>query len=143
MALAELIKSLGGYSPHERRVARIATRLFDVLEPLHQLKPSDRRLLRIAALLHDSGRAGRAEDHHVRGADAVLDDFTLPLKPSKRRAIGYLVRHHCGRVPPLGCDEILKPGDRRRKLRILLALLRAADGLDSRRIKSPAIIAKR
>jgi exopolyphosphatase/pppGpp-phosphohydrolase len=51
MTVVESIRSLGGCSAHEKRVARIASRLFDVVQPIHGLKRSDRRLLRIAALL--------------------------------------------------------------------------------------------
>ena len=72
----------------------------------------------------------------------VLRTRNLPITPQQRRAVAYLVRYHAGRIPALRQDEILQPGDGRRKLLILLALLRAADGLDSRRISSPAIIAK-
>src|SRR3954449_479784 len=116
----EMIRSLGGCSPHERRVAGIATRLFDLLLPLHSLGAAERRLLRVAALLHDCGRvAVGADGHNVHGATIVGEDRQLPLTASRRRAVASLVRYHCGRVPRLGDDEVLLPGDGRRKLRTL------------------------
>jgi len=136
MVFGDAITALGGYSKHERRVARIARHLFDVLAPLHGLGARERRVLHIAALLHDAADGG---DHHISGAENVLFDRSLEMSARRRRCIAYLVRYHRGHVPGIGRDEILQPGDRRRKMRVLLALLRAADSLDSRRLPRPTI----
>ena len=130
-----------GCSEHERRVATIATRLFDLLAAQHGLSKSYRALLHTAALVHDAARPLGADDHNIRGAELVLEDRSLDLTPWERRAVAYLVRYHRGRVPTAG--EIILPGDGRRKLRVLLALLRAADALDSRRVPAQAIIVRR
>ena len=132
-----------GCSAHERRVTAIALRLFDLLAPVHGLGKSYRKVLRIAALLHDAGRAYGAADHHVNGARMIAEDPSLALSPWQRRAVAYLVRYHCGKVPASSQSKYLQPNDRRRKLRRLLGLLRAADGLDSRRLAASAIIIKR
>jgi exopolyphosphatase/pppGpp-phosphohydrolase len=130
-----------GSSPHERRVAAIAVRLFDELQPCAQMPARFRRILWIAALVHDAGRAFGAKGHEVRGAHMVLEDATLRLTSRQRRRIAYLVRHHRGKVPRAGGDHILQPGDRRRTMRKLLGLLRAADALDSRHAsKEPLFI---
>lgn len=132
-----------GCSAHERRVTVIALRLFDLLAPLHGLGKSYRKVLRAAALLHDAARPLGADNHHIAGARMIFHDEALNICSSQRRRIAYLVRYHCGPVPPSSRSEFLRPDDRRRKMRRLLAFLRAADGLDSRRISASAIIIKR
>jgi exopolyphosphatase/pppGpp-phosphohydrolase len=130
-----------GFSHHERRVAAIALRMFDLLAPRHRLTPDHRRLLRIGALVHDAAKRYGASQHHIRGAQFVLRDRVLPLHSADRRAVAYLVRYHRGDVADV--DGILRPGDGRRKLRILLGLLRAADALDSRHLHATALVIRR
>ncbi len=137
------LRNRAGSSPHERRVTTIALRLFDLLAPLHGLNDSYRKLLRIASLLHDAGRRRGAADHQMTGAAMLSEDHSLPLSSWERRCIAYLIRYHCGKVPPVSRSEFLQPGDGRRKTKLLLGFLCAADGLDSRRISATAIIVKR
>ena len=118
-----------GCSPHERRVATIALRMFDLLAGQHRLGPKYRNLLRIGALLHDAARPLDPPNHHVRGAELVLRDTRLPLPQRHRRAVAYLVRYHRG-----------NPDDAPRNLRVILGLLRAADALDSRHLAASAIV---
>ena len=132
-----------GCSMHERRVTDIALRFFDLLQPIHRLSGRHRDVLRLAALVHDCGRRFGARDHHISGAQLVIQDKLLQLSPRERRSVAYLVRYHCGKVPSLARSEYLRDKDRPRKVRLLLAMLRAADGLDSRRVSATAIIVKR
>ncbi len=53
---------------HERRVARIASHLFDLTRDRHGLGAADRRLLRLACLVHDVGRCVSKADHPAEGA---------------------------------------------------------------------------
>jgi exopolyphosphatase/guanosine-5'-triphosphate,3'-diphosphate pyrophosphatase len=115
--------------------------MFDLLAPQHRLGQDYRRLLRIGALLHDAAKRYGAAEHHRRGAQFVLRDRTLPLTGAQRRAVAYLVRYHRG--PVADVDGLLQPGDGRRKIRILLALLRAADALDSQHLAAQAIVIRR
>ncbi|CAN5496411.1 hypothetical protein BH09PLA1_BH09PLA1_10480 [soil metagenome] len=124
---------------HERRVLIIATKLFDLTEEVHELKPRDRRLLRLAALLHDVGRRFGEKNHPADGARMIEEDGYLPLSARQRRALSYLTRYHRGAVPRLGYDGILRSGDGRKSLLKLLALLRAADTLDSRQLHPPTL----
>ncbi len=142
IARLRLPNGLGG-SRHERRVAAIAVKLFDLLQEQHGLTAEYRNLLRIAALLHDAGRVYGAQGHDVRGARMVLEDRSIRLSPRERRGAAYLVRFHRGPVPAcLQDQDILLAGDKHRKLRILLGILRASDALDSRRLVPTAIIMK-
>jgi exopolyphosphatase/pppGpp-phosphohydrolase len=136
-------RKVGGRgSNHERRVASIAVRLFDLLAGQHGLGGDYRNVLRIAALVHDAAKPQGARGHHIRGAQRVLTDSTLRLTHWQRRAVAFLVRYHRGDVPSRGQEEILIAGDGRGRLRKLLAILRAADALDSRRQSAAAIIVR-
>ena len=125
---------------HERRVAEIAATLFDLTRDFHSLGASERRLLTLAALVHDVGRSVDADGHERHGAAMLLADDSLPITPAERRALAYLTRHHRGRVPSLGDDEILTAHDPRETLRTALALLRAADALDGRSVQRPRLV---
>jgi exopolyphosphatase/pppGpp-phosphohydrolase len=130
-----------GCSDHERRVATIATRLFDLMAPKHQLAATYRELLHLAALLHDAAKPTGSDGHEVRGAEMVMSDPTLRVTPWQRRAVAFLIRYHRGEIP--AADEILQRGDGRRKLYMLLGFLRAADALDRRRVSATALIIRR
>lgn len=129
-----------GSIDHERRVTQIATRLFDLTWPLHGLSRSDRKLLRLAAIVHDVGRSIDDERHPREGARMLLQADHLPLSAAERRALAYLTRYHRGAVPEAGLDRVLSRRDDHERLRLTLALLRAADALDSRAIESPRLV---
>jgi exopolyphosphatase/pppGpp-phosphohydrolase len=128
-----------GKIQHERRVREIATKLFDLTGCIHSLDAHDRRVLCCAALVHDVGRAVDDRTHPTQGARLIERHPTLPLDAIDRRRLIYLTQYHRGAVPELGYDDILRPGDGRRATRLLLALLRTADALDSRQHASPLL----
>lgn len=130
---------LGGID-HERRVRRTAARLFQLARPLHALGPSDLRLLRLAAVVHDVGRCVDDDTHPGEGARLLLAAQHLPLASADRRALAYLTLYHKGKVPDAGQEAILRPGDDAARLRVVLALLRAADALDGRSLQSPRLL---
>jgi exopolyphosphatase/pppGpp-phosphohydrolase len=126
-----------GSTAHERRVARLADLFFEVTHPWHNLTRGDARLLHSAAWVHDVGRAGGAAEHEIRGARMVMSS-ALPLGDAERRRLAFLTRYHKGRVHDPDDLEYFDPSlDRLRELRLLLALLRAADGLDGRDLDPP------
>ena len=128
-----------GRIDHERRVVSIASTLFDLTNSLHGLDGSDLRMLRLAAMVHDVGRAIDDETHPQVGARLIREADDLPLTGGERRWLAYLTNYHKGRVPVAGCDRILRRKDDHRRLLTLLAILRAADAMDSRsRRKRPA-----
>lgn len=124
---------------HERRVARAALALFDLTRRLHGLGPEERLLLRLGAFVHDVGRSIDDKRHPIEGAKMLLDDTSLPLNVVDRRRLAYLTRYHRGAVPEVAYDDILRQGDGRRKMRLILALLRAADTLDNRQLTPPRL----
>ncbi len=129
-----------GRIDHERRVAMVATTLFDLTSDLHELGAPERRLLRLACILHDVGRSLDRKSHPAKGARMIARDTWLPLTPAERRALCYLTHYHRGAVPQNGHDDWLAPEDNRKAMRRILALLRAADALDSRAVIPPRIV---
>ncbi|HLL88579.1 MAG TPA: HD domain-containing protein [Tepidisphaeraceae bacterium] len=128
-----------GTIAHERRVTAIAATLFDLTAHLHRLSPADRKLLLLGCVCHDVGRSVDEDEHPREGARMILQDNWLPITPAERRLLAYFCRYHRGTVPEAGGDAYLLPTDDRRAARLLLALLRAADALDSRSQESPRL----
>jgi exopolyphosphatase/guanosine-5'-triphosphate,3'-diphosphate pyrophosphatase len=126
-----------GQTDHERRVVAIAGTLFDLTHHLHRLRAGDRRLLRLASLMHDVGRRVDDKTHPEVGAAMIARDTHLPISPAQRRALAYLTRYHRGAVPEIGYDDILLAIDRRKSIRMVLAILRVADALDNRNLTPP------
>ncbi len=124
---------------HEARVLTIADELFELLRPHHHLDRFERRMLRLGAMVHDIGRAVNDRRHPHIGCEMLLVDRGLPLSDVERRCLAYLTRYHRGAVPEIGFDDVLRSGDPRRSMRIVLALLRAADSLDGRQHDEPQV----
>lgn len=142
-ALREWVRRKLGVVDHELRVARIAETLFFLTTRWHNLGGAERRTLVMGALVHDVGRSVEDEGHERHGTRMLLDDTSLPLGDTERRRIAFLVRHHKGRVPEKGEEAILDArldAEDLERLRILLGLLRAADGLDSRWRAPPRLV---
>jgi putative nucleotidyltransferase with HDIG domain len=138
-ALSRWVSGHLGTIDHERRVASIASTLFNLTGTLHGLEGEDLRLLRLGAMVHDVGRAVDEATHPELGAKMVRQETDLPLTGGERRWLSYLTRYHRGRVPAPKRDEILRRKDDHDRLRLLLALLRAADSLDSRSAETPRL----
>jgi len=129
-----------GKIEHERRVSEVAATLFDLTQSFHKLDSHEKRVLELACVVHDIGRKADVKHHPAIGAKMILADNWLPLNDNERRSIAYLTRYHRGAVPELGFDEILAAGDNRRRMRIVLAILRAADALDGRQLQAPRLV---
>ena len=142
-SLESWVRRRAGASDHERRVAQIAGALFDLTQDLHDLSHRAQWTLTAAALVHDIGKSVDNDEHPRIGANILLTDPHLQLSPTSRRWLAYLTLYHRGQVPAPGKDEVLRPSDDARGLLKLLALLRAADTLDSRSIKAPRLLMMR
>jgi exopolyphosphatase/pppGpp-phosphohydrolase len=125
---------------HEHRVFRVASALFDLTRDLHGLGPAARQVLRAAAIVHDVGRSVAKDDHPAIGARLILRDRRLRVSDADRRALAFLTRYHRDAVPDPGDEAILEDADDRQSLRAILAILRAADALDSRSRESPRLV---
>jgi exopolyphosphatase/pppGpp-phosphohydrolase len=139
--LRDWVRRKLGSVQHELRVGRVAATIFDLAQRWHGMGSTESRLLIMAALLHDVGRVGGEKKHAQRGAAMILENSSLPLTSSERRRLAFLTRYHRGSVPEQGAEEILDPsGDDSATMRMLLGILRAADGLDSRSFAPPRLV---
>jgi exopolyphosphatase/pppGpp-phosphohydrolase len=138
-AVAHWVASRVETIAHEQRVVRISSALFDLTGDLHGLGGGARNLLRGAALVHDVGRSVDPAEHPAVGARMILRDHNLCVGDVERRALAFLTLYHRDGLPDLGDEALLRDADDRAGLRKVLALLRAADGLDSRSLESPQL----
>ena len=116
---------------HAESTARCALQLFDETITRHHLRIDDRRLLEFASLLHDVGHHISGEDHHKHGAYLIqhtrLSGFTAP----EIVLLATIVRFHRGKRPKKSMPEFAHfSSEDQRRVRILVGILRIADGLD-------------
>jgi exopolyphosphatase/guanosine-5'-triphosphate,3'-diphosphate pyrophosphatase len=139
VARLEVLEALGhkyGHlAGHERLVARLALRLFERLADVHGLAPADRDLLYAAALLHSVGRFIGASGRHKHTA-YIVEASALPgWRAEERTSIALIARYCRKAMPKLTHPSFaaLEPAARER-IEKLAALLRIADGLDTRHL---------
>jgi exopolyphosphatase/guanosine-5'-triphosphate,3'-diphosphate pyrophosphatase len=116
---------------HARKVAQIAHRMFEALQPLHRLPPAHGKLLEASGYLHDIGHFVSASSHHKHSyylvANSDLPGFTDP----ERQMIALLCRYHRKSMPlPRHSPFQSFDPDARRAITMLTPLLRIADSLD-------------
>lgn len=121
----------------------LALGIYSLLQPIHQLPPYYRRILRIGALVHDVGRHRGAKRHHIRGARIISKSRRLEVTSDERAFGAYAARFHRGAIPTTRQSVQWLPAGHLRPMRIMLAILRAADGLDKRRLAPPTVLLKR
>jgi CHAD domain-containing protein len=116
---------------HERHVTQLALMLFDGTKPVHGMNDRDRLLLESAGLLHDIGWLGGRKKHHIRSADAIVAEESLPFDLAERAVVAICAFSHRDRNSPEQHPLflLLDPHHQSITLR-LAALLRIADGLD-------------
>ena len=116
---------------HSEHVTRLALKLFDNLLPLHKLDDRSRFLLECGGLLHDIGWKYGKKGHPQRSARMIFSDEGLPFDLNERATIGLIALWHRGPVQPesSGYYQVLSP-DQQKNTRMLVSLLRIADGLD-------------
>lgn len=117
--------------PHATQVDRLASELFDRLEPVHGLPPEDRALLRVAALTHDIGDFVDYAGHHKHTQYILEHSEIVGLSIEERSIVGCVARYH-RRSPPSTKHELYRSLSREAqdKVRRLAAILRIADALD-------------
>ena len=118
---------------HSEHVRRLALGLFDQLRPLHRMEPALRLMLEVGAILHDVGRFVHPQGHHKHGEYLVRNAKIPELKGWRRDMVASLIRYHNGKSEPEPHHKpysSLNP-ERRLQTRLLAALLRLAEALDS------------
>lgn len=129
------------YDPqHAEQVAKLALSLFDQLRPIHELGPELRLVLEMGALLHDAGHFVNRKSHHRHGEYLVRYSEIPGLRGWRRDMVASLVRYHnCKSEPQTEhASYAALEGVRRRQTRVLTALLRIAEKLESEHAKGIA-----
>ncbi len=134
-AVEALGHKYGHLAGHERHVARLALRLFERLADIHGLAPGDRDLLYAAALVHGVGRFVAESGRHKHSAYIIRSSALDGWRDDERMLIASIARYYRKAMPKAAHLDFtaLEPPARQR-LEKLAALLRIADGLDSRHL---------
>ena len=129
------------YDPqHAEQVAKLALSLFDQLRPIHEMGPDLRLALEMGALLHDAGHFVNRKSHHRHGEYLVRYGEIPGLRGWRRDMVASLVRYHnCKSEPQMEhASYAALEGLRRRQTRVLTALLRIAEKLESGHVQGIA-----
>lgn len=131
----ETVMKIGGmYSfdeAHGRKVADLSLAIYDSLSAAHRLDERSREHLEAAALLHDIGYYISHASHHKHSFYLIRNSEALGFTNEEIAVIANVARYHRKSHPKARHPEFaqLRPSDQRR-VRILSAILRLADGLD-------------
>jgi len=115
---------------HTRQVTTLALELFDATRSLHELGDADRELLEFAALLHDIGEHVSSTGHHRHGAYLVRNGQLRGFAPDEIELLAAIVRWHRRGEPRVSDEFPLLDAPTIERVRVLVGVLRIADGLD-------------
>ncbi len=131
-AVIQLAQTCDYDASHTSQVTRLALRLFDQLQTLHNLGAEEREWLHYAGLLHDIGWIEGWREHHKVALRIILDTPLLPFSNKERLIIGSIARYHRKALPDIKHDHFAALAeDERHLVEVLASMLRLADGLDS------------
>jgi exopolyphosphatase / guanosine-5'-triphosphate,3'-diphosphate pyrophosphatase len=127
----QMARRYGVQLPHARKVADIAHRLFDSLQPLHRLPPAFGKLLEASAFLHDIGHYVSNTGHHKHSYYLVEASDLPGFTDEERHTIALLCRYHRKSMPSVRHTPFQSfDADSRRAILLLTPMLRIADSLD-------------
>ena len=127
--------------PHTNQVVRMALSLFDQTVPLHRLGTREREWLEYAAMLHDIGVHISYPRHHRHSYYLIRNGDLRGFEPEEVEVMALVARYHRRGPPKRAHDEYGSlPGERRRAVRTLSAILRVAEGLDRSHAQSVASV---
>jgi exopolyphosphatase/guanosine-5'-triphosphate,3'-diphosphate pyrophosphatase len=127
----QMVRRYGAPLAHARKVAELAHRLFESLQPLHQLPSAHGKLLEASGYLHDIGHFVSASSHHKHSHYLVSNSDLPGFTDLERQVIASLCRYHRKSMPtsrhaPFQAFD----ADTRRAITLMAPLLRIADSLD-------------
>jgi exopolyphosphatase / guanosine-5'-triphosphate,3'-diphosphate pyrophosphatase len=130
-SVARLARHLGEVGEHAPRVARLALRLFDQIEPHLKVEHAARELLEYAARLHDVGHHIDHQNHHRHSYYLITNSELLGFRRDELEIIGLVARYHRKAAPKASDPEYRAlPQKARHTVRALSAVLRVADACD-------------
>ncbi len=117
---------------HAEHVTKLALIFFDkTREIIHSLSDNDRDLLEAGALLHDIGYHISAKGHNKNSYKLIEQENMQGFSEREKEIIGNITRYHRGKLPKEKHTKYFRlPGEDRRVVNQLSALLRIADALD-------------
>lgn len=116
---------------HSENVARIATNLFDSLQPHLGVDVEDRRLLEYAALLANVGVVISHSKHHLHSYYVIRNSELVGLADRDIEIIAQVARYHRKGLPKDDHPEFARLGDAdKHRVSALAGVLRVAVGLD-------------
>ena len=112
-------------------MACLTQRLFEILQPFHQLPPAAGKLLEAAGYLHDIGHFVSGTAHHKHSAYLVANSDLPGFTDKERLTVAALCRFHRKSMPQPRHShfQALDP-EAKRIVSYLAPLLRIADALD-------------
>ena len=127
----QMTRRYGVALPHARKVAEMASELFQATQPLHRLAPQYGKLLEAAAYLHDIGHYVSDSSHHKHSYYLVANSDLPGFTTLERELIANLCRYHRKALPaPTHAQfQALNP-EEKRAVTMMIPLLRLADSLD-------------
>ncbi|MCC6318325.1 MAG: Ppx/GppA family phosphatase [Gemmatimonadaceae bacterium] len=118
-------------APHAQHVQKLALQLFDAIGPRLGCTSTDREILADAALLHDVGYHINYDRHHKHSFHLIYHADFLGMTPDEQVMVAHVARYHRGSPPRQKHREFASlDGDTQRRIEILSAVLRVADGFD-------------
>ena len=126
-----MAKRYGVAVKHARQVAVLSHRLFEVLQPMHQLPPAAGKLLEAAGYLHDIGHYVSGTGHHKHSAYLVANSDMPGFTDQERLTIAALCRFHRKSMPQPRHSHFQALDPEAKRIVLCLApLLRIGDALD-------------
>jgi exopolyphosphatase/guanosine-5'-triphosphate,3'-diphosphate pyrophosphatase len=126
-----MAKRYGVDTTHVRKVAQVATQLFESTAQLHQLSPQYGGLLEAAAYLFDIGHFVSDTRHHRHSAYLVANSDLPGFTERERHILASLCRYHRKGMPaPSHADFQVLDADAKRAVLFLTPLLRLSAALD-------------
>lgn len=116
---------------HVRKVAQVATQLFESTAPLHQLPEQYGGLLEAAAYLFDIGHFVSDTKHHRHSAYLVANSDLPGFTERERNILATLCRHHRKGMPgPSSAEFQGLDAEGKRAVLLLTPLLRLSAAID-------------
>jgi len=126
-----MAKRYGVALKHARHVACLGHRLFEILQPVHQLPPAAGKLLEASAYLHDIGHFVSGTGHQKHSAYLVANSDMPGFTDSERLTVAALCRFHRKSMPQPRHSLYQNLDVESKRLFVNLEpLLRIADALD-------------
>lgn len=116
---------------HSHHVAKLAVRIFDQLQSLHNLGRLELEFLEAAALLHEIGIFVSHSNHHRHAHYLITNSELLGYTDNEKDIIGNIARYHRKSHPKPKHEGFAQlNSEDQHVVRVLSGILRIADGLD-------------